>query len=332
MSAGDENLPLSGYLEAAWKAMESFSVNATEIDPVMQSENVTFRVTDRAGDKRYVLRLHRPGYNTLQELESEKVWVAALKGTGVPVPDSLETRQGGHFIRVHIPGFDEPRFAGLTTWHEGEPLGDFLQSCTDAAERERMFSRFGEIAATFHNQSARWQAPAGFVRRTLGVENLLGETPFWGRFWEHPQLDGSEQALLLRVRNSLRTVLTDYGEQPAKFSMIHADLTPDNIIYDGKHLAVIDFDDCAYGWHLYDIASLLAECALYPDFEELQEALLTGYRLHRKLTPQDAGLLSDFLLVRGMAVIGWFYQRPEHADLKEFHDVKHWVLDQCAAR
>ena len=332
MSAGEGILPLGEYLDAAWKAVEYFPVDATDIEPVMQSENVTFQVTDRAGGRRYVLRLHRPGYNSLEELESERIWVQALKETGIPVPESIETHLGGHFTRVDIAGADEQRYAGVTTWHDGEPLGDFLQSCTEGSERKQMFHRFGEIAATFHSQSARWQAPAGFVRRKLGVENLLGETPFWGRFWEHPQLEESERALLLRVRDNLRCALVDYGEQPDRFSMIHADFTPDNIIYDGSHLAVIDFDDCAYGWHMYDIASLLTECTLYPDFGELKEAVFEGYRLHRNLAQQDVSLLSDFLLVRGMAVIGWFFQRPEHDDLDEFHEVKNWVLEQCAAR
>jgi Ser/Thr protein kinase RdoA (MazF antagonist) len=332
MSAGEGMLSSSGFMDAAWKAVEQFPVDAMNIVPVMQSENVTFRVTDRAGGRRYVLRLHRPGYNTIEELESERIWVDALMETGVPVPRSLETNHGGHFTRVDIPGSGEQRFAGMTTWQDGEPLGNFLQSCTAASERQQMFHRFGEIAAAFHNRSAGWQAPPGFIRRKLGVGNLLGEDPFWGRFWEHPELNESERALLLGVRDSLRAALEAYGEQPGKFSMIHADFTPDNIIYDGRHLAVIDFDDCAFGWHLYDIASLLAECTLYPDFGELQEALFDGYRLHRNLTQQDAGLLPDFLLVRGMAVIGWFYQRPEHAGAAEFHEVKHWVLDQCAAR
>ena len=332
MSAGDGKLSASGYLDAARKAIEHFPVDAVDIEPVMQSENVTFRVTDRAGGKQYALRLHRPGYNSIEELDSERIWVDALKETGILVPDSLETCRGGHFTLVDIPGVDEQRFAGMTTWHEGEPLGNFLQSCTEESERKQMFRRFGEIAAAFHNQSAGWKAPPGFIRRKLGVENLLGEAPFWGRFWEHPQLDESERALLLRVRDSLRASLGAYGEEHDKFSLIHADFTPDNIIYDGNHLAVIDFDDCAYGWHLYDIASLLTECTRYSDFGELQEALLEGYRLHRNLVLQDAGLLADFLLVRGMAIIGWFDQRPEHVGSEEFHEVKHWLLDACAAR
>jgi len=332
MSIGDGNPISNEMMEAAWEAVKHFPVDAIDIEPVMQSENVTFRTTDRADGTAYVLRLHRPGYNTIEELESERIWVHALKEAGVSVPDSLETCLGGHFTRVDIPGSDQQRYAGMTTWHEGEPLGNFLMSCTDGPERRRMFSSFGNIAAALHNQSVRWQAPHGFIRRTLSLENLLGQTPFWGRFWDHPELSESERELLLRARNKLRASLGAYGEQPGKFSLIHADLTLDNIIYDGNRLAVIDFDDCANGWHMYDIASLLNECMFCPDFSELQAALLEGYCRHRSLALQDTEMLSDFLLVRGMAIIGWFYQRPEHAGSDEFEEIKNWVLEACATR
>lgn len=331
MSGHEAQIP-SGYLDAAREAMGHFPVDATHIEPVMHSENVTFRVTDHDGGTPYVLRLHRPGYNSLEELESERIWVQALKETGVIVPTSLATCQGGHFVRVDIPGIDEQRFAGMTNWLEGKPLGNFLMSCTDESERQRMFFRFGGIAAAFHNQSSGWQAPPGFVRRRLDLESLLGEAPFWGRFWEHPALDASERALLLRTRQSLRASLGAYGEKPDTFSLIHADFTLDNIIFDGDRLAVIDFDDCAYSWHMYDLTSLLIECVLHADFRELQEALFEGYRHCRSLTRQDVDMFSDFLLVRGMAIIGWFHQRPELASLDYFGNVKNWVLDACASR
>lgn len=322
----------SRYLDAAREAVEQFPVDAAHIEPVMHSENVTFRVTDRSGGARYVLRLHRPGYNTLQELESERIWVRALQATGVPVPGALETRGGNHFTPIDIPGRGQQRYAGMTTWLEGEPLGSFLQTCTDEAERKRMFFRFGEIAAIFHNQSEGWQAPPGFGRRKLDSENLLGEAPFWGRFWEHPDLDAAERALLLRERERLRASLAAYGEEPWTFSLIHADLTLDNLLFDGDRLAVIDFDDCAFGWHLYDLTALLIDCVHHPDFGDLQAAVLEGYRRHRSLKQRDADRLSDFLLVRGMAVIGWFYQRPDQSEPDGFDSIKDWVLDACASR
>jgi Ser/Thr protein kinase RdoA (MazF antagonist) len=320
------------YLMAAEEALAHFPVEAEDMSLVSQSENVTFHVSVSGGDTDYVLRLHRPGYSSIEELESERRWVRALKETGVAVPDSIETDRGGHFIAVEIPGAAEKRYAGMTTWQEGVPLREFLEGCPDLRERTRVFRRFGEIAATFHDQSTLWKPPPGFIRRRLDLDALLGEAPFWGRFWEHRELAKGEQELLLRARAGLRVALSTYGETPDIFSLIHADFTPENVIYKGGDLAVIDFDDSAYGWHMYDNASALIECRFDRDCDSLQSAFLDGYRECRPLATRDIDLLPEFELLRGMAVIGWFHQRPEFAGASEFEKCKAWVIEECQRR
>ena len=319
-------------MPAAWEAVAHFPVEAEEMALVAYSENVTFRVAVRDAPTDYVLRLHRPGYSSLEELESERMWTRALRQAGMAVPGALETHEGGHYVRVDMPDAGRPRYAGMTTWQEGKPLSDYLQCHPDGAERQNIFRRFGEMAAAFHNQSTRWTPPAGFTRRRLGADELLGETPFWGRFWEHPALTAAQRESLLQVRDEARAALDAYGTDPANFSLVHADFTPDNIIYDGEHLAVIDFDDAAYGWHVYDLASVLIECRDAPDIGALQAALLEGYLARRPLAQRDLDMLPTFLLIRGMAIIGWYLQRPEIAPDRDFESVKDWVLGRGHAR
>jgi Ser/Thr protein kinase RdoA (MazF antagonist) len=122
-------------------------------------------------------------------------------------------------------------------------------------------------------------------------------------------------------------VLSAYGESPENFSLIHADFTPDNIIYDGEDLLIIDFDDAAYGWHIYDIASAVFGSRHGRDIETLRAALLDGYREHRPLAKRDVDRLPMFLLIRAMAIIGWYLQRPEHGHSDEFEGVKDWALE-----
>ena len=326
----DRELLESCYTPAALRALESFPVDPDKVELIAHAENVSFRVSVRGGGTDYVLRLHRPGYNSIEELDSERIWARALKEAGVSVQDSLKTRQGRYFELVDIPGAGEQRHAGLTTWCEGTLLGDYLETNVDAGERQQLFRRVGEIAAAIHNQSAGWKQPPGFTRRRLDLDGLLGESPFWGRFWEHASLTEAERALLLRTRDGVRAALAAYGETSENFSLIHADLHPHNIVYDGQDLALIDFDDSAHGWHMYELASALIEYVFAPDFHALRTAMLGGYREHRRLTPQDIEMLPAFLLVRGMAIIGWFHQRPEHAEADFFEDVKEWVLSECA--
>ena len=317
------------YIPAAMKALEVFPVEPEDIELVALSENVTFRISVRDSDTDYVLRLHRPGYNSIGELDSERKWVRALYDAGVPGSDPVRTFQGQNYVLVDIPDTGEQCYAGMTTWLEGTILSDYLETGPGSAEREPVFHRIGEITATIHNQSALWKEPPGFERRRLDLEGLLGEAPLWGRFWEHADLTESEQAVLLREREEVSIVLGEYGENPENFGLIHADLHPDNIVHNGAELALIDFDDSAYGWHMYDVASVLIEYRLAPDFDTLCEALLEGYLEHRPLAKRDIEMLPSFLLIRGMALIGWFHQRPEHAGSKYCEEVKNWVLETC---
>ena len=325
----DRELVESCYTPVAWKALESFPVDADDVQLIAHSENVTFRVSVRGGNTDYVLRLHRPGYNSIEELDSERAWTRALKEADLPVPASLPTRHGGHFELIDIPGAGKRCYAGMTTWIEGSPLSDYLETSSDRVERERIFRRIGKIAAAIHNQSASWNEPPGFQRRRLDLDGLLGDAPLWGRFWEHADLTKAERELILRTRERVRDALNAYGEHPDNFGLIHADLHPDNIVYDGENLALIDFDDSAYGWHMYDIASALIEDRFAPGIGAFSAALLDEYRKHRKLARQDVDMLPTFLLIRGMAIIGWFHERPEHAGSVYFEKVKHWVIGEC---
>jgi len=326
----NRDLVESCYLPAALKVLERFPVRPKNVELVARSENVTFRVSDCNNDGDLVLKLHRPGYNSIEQLNSERIWIEALGEAGLAVPGSLRTNGGDYFELIDIPDAGEQCYAGMTTWLQGTPLSEYLTTSSDAKERKHFFRRMGELAAMIHNHSSHWKEPAGFTRRRLDLDGLLGEAPLWGRFWEHAALTKAEKALLLREREKARATLMDYGARPDNFGLIHADLHPENIVYNGEDLALIDFDDSGYGWHLYEIASALIMDRFAPDFDALREALLEGYREHRPLTERDVELLPTFMLIRGMAIIGWFHQRAEeHVGSEYFAEVKKIVFEGC---
>ena len=82
------------------------------------------------------------------------------------------------------------------------------------------------------------------------------------------------------------------------------------LIHDGA-VRIIDFDDCGYGWHMYDLAVALyqnREEAIYPLIEA---ALLDGYQQERALTAQDIAALPLFAALRAFAFLGWVQSRVE---------------------
>jgi Ser/Thr protein kinase RdoA (MazF antagonist) len=316
---------------AARAALAAFPVDAEDLTLVSLSENVTFRVTDRRGGRAYVLRLHRPGYHSLEELISERAWIRALAVAGIDVPEAVTTRDGQDYVPITIPATGERRFAGLARWTEGRLLSEVLAETADQNLVEESFTQLGAITAAMHNQASAWQPPPGFTRHALDSDGLMGMAPHWGAFWEHRALSAGERSLLLDARQRLHVMLSGLSRDPSAYSVIHADLHPGNIVVDGNRLTVIDFDDAGFGWHQYDIATALTHWQTKPNAAEIERAFLAGYRANRAVRNEALSLIAEFRLIRWMATIGWFHQRPEvNRPSAMFEERKAWVLDQCA--
>ena len=319
------------YTPAARTALESFTIEPVDLAVVAVSENVTFKVNDARDGDAYVLRLHRPGYHTLDELNAERVWTAALISAGIPAPQGVATRDGRQFIAVDIAATGERRHVGMLRWTPGEVLGEVLSREDDERVTEHYFERLGAVAARLHHQSTGWAPPAGFTRHILDREGLMGEVPFWGRFWEHPSFSTAERGLLADTRDIIRAALDRYGRRDATFSLIHADLHPYNVLVNGEDLTVIDFDDAAFGWHVYDIAVALGHYQAAPNFAMIVSRFLSGYRAHRPFADHDEAQLPMFILMRGLVQLGWIMQRPELDPPKFFDAMKAALCASCAA-
>lgn len=316
----------TAYRAAAERALQQFPVVPTALELVSVAENITFRAQSPEGQ--FALRLHRPHYNTLEELISERSWASALLEAGIAVQAPLQTSAGTHFCEMAIPELGETRYVGMTRWLPGTPLAEHLQAAVASQARESVFRRIGELAAQLHSQVSTWREPRGFTRPRLDLDGLLGEAPRWGRFWEHPALAAAEREQLSRARSLLQARLRDYGADPGNFGLIHADLHAGNVLVHDETLGLIDFDDAAYGWFVYDLATALVEYWDEADFPRLRAALLQGYRTHRALPARDEAMLDSFLLMRSLAIIGWLYQRPEHSAYLAEHAPR--TLAACA--
>lgn len=323
-----DNAAASTFTPAAREALKAFPIEPEALELVSLAENVTYRVVDRRDGTAYALRLHRPWYHTHDELVSERHWIRALADAGIAVQMPMRTRDGQEYAVVAIPGTGEKRFAGLARWTTGRVLAQVLRETTDGRIAEQHFARLGSVTATLHDQAAGWRPPAGFTRNRLDAEGFMGDAPHWGPFWDHKGLSDAERRLVLEVRSRLHAALARLGREPAVYSMIHADMHPGNVLVDGDGLTIIDFDDAAWGWHGYDIAVALVHqhgAAL----DAAQRAYLAGYRSRRPLSDEVVALLPMFRLVRGLAQIGWYHQRPELDRVAKFEETKAVVLEQC---
>ena len=287
---------------------------------VAHRENRVFAVTLPQG--RAALRLHRPGYHSPAALQSELDFMAHLAASGLRVPAPLPTRGGAYLVASGEP----PVMADLLEWLEGAPLGRAGEPLpqTDPA---RPFHALGAVLAQLHNAADAFTPPPGFSRPAWDEAGLLGEAPLWGRFWENPALSPAERELLLAARQTAGRALAAFA-LGADYGLIHADAVRENVLVQDGAVALIDFDDCGYGFRLFDLATALHPNRTEPAFAEIEAALLEGYRSQRPLPAAAEAALGLFALLRAFTYVGWIMAR---ADAPEAEARSRRFIDRACA-
>jgi Ser/Thr protein kinase RdoA (MazF antagonist) len=286
----------------------NMSANA-EIRLLKHRENAVFEIID--GERHMVLRVHRANYHTDQELLSELQWIQAINSEALRTPQVIPTTRGELFICARAEGVPEERQVDAFEWVDGAALGSVEDGLEDTSAADQSFRTMGQLMAIAHNHAEYWQLPEGFSRHAWDEEGLLGSEPFWGSFWDLPELTQEQRQRMLKVRDRGATELRAYAKSADRYGLIHADFVPENLLLTKEGVWLIDFDDCGFGWHLFDIATSLFFHLGQDYFESASNAFFDGYTQHRALPDQCMELLPLFFLLRGTTYLGWMHTRRE---------------------
>jgi Ser/Thr protein kinase RdoA (MazF antagonist) len=297
------------FLDAAQRAIALFGIMNAQITRLGASENVAFRVVEPVSGAAYSLRLHRPSYHSPEALASERQWVRALLADGVRVPAVVPAVRGGDIGWVDT-GEGDPRAVSLSRWIDGDLLSDRLASSAGSNSQPWLYRALGRLVGRLHSHASQWRSPEDFVRPRSDIEGLLGPSSSWGRFWENAALRPDERGFLLSCRDRMASVLEAYGTGPEVFGLIHSDLHPGNTVCTTDDVAVIDFDDAAFGWRLADIATAAFDIDDDGSRADALELILQGYSETCSLAV-DRSLFPLFHAFRALALLGWLHQRPD---------------------
>lgn len=296
----------------AVEAMAAWSLPEQAPRLLKHRENAVFEVR-LANGARAALRLHRPGYHAEDALLSELQWMEDLRRHGLATPEPIAAADGRLLISLDQAG----QFADLIDWMDGAPLGATGRPLAHTRdELQRIFFAVGAEMARMHAIADRWRRPATFSRLSWDADGLLGERPVWGRFWDAAGLADPDRQFLADLRDALRERLAEIGDG-LDFGLVHADLVRENIFVGPSGVAFIDFDDCGFGWRLFDIATTLLRNRQEPDYASIESSLIEGYRSERALSDADLRQLPLFLLLRSLTYIGWIGDRPDLPDAEE---------------
>lgn len=286
------------------RALQLWGLEQASFTLAARRENEVWKVSD--GARRLALRFHRRDYRTVAELRSELVWMEMLRQAGLVVPQPLRLLDGS------LLGQIEGRHVSLLTWLEGRPMGKMGRLSADL-DAEDFGRRIGAQLARMHELSDAWTPPVGFHRPDWRCAGLLGPDPLWGRFWEHPHLDAEQRQLLIATRDRALDGFECFAPD-ADAGLIHADLVAENVLVDRHTVAFIDFDDGAWGYRDFDLATVLVKFIGQPQYGPLRAGLCDGYALRRRVDP---GTLDFMLLLRALTYPGWIMSRLDEPGGRE---------------
>ncbi len=292
---------------AEW-ALAAYGLDDASLRFIQHGENAIYRVDAPGSDavaaaagpyipSRYVLRIH--AMDDEEAIASELTWLIALsQEAGLPVPAPVPTPGGEHLVRVVTPEMPQGKIVTLLRWLDARRLA--------AGLRPQHLAALGQVVARLHAFSASWQPPAGFTRCHWDWDSQLGGSMF----------DDSREELVASmpvqfrepfeaVSQAAKQAMAALGKDPKAYGLIHADLYPENVLFRAGQAYPIDFEDCGYGYWMWDIAVALCRWAWDVEWERMRDAFREGYARVRTLPEAQWAQLDLFVATQFATMVLW---------------------------
>ncbi|MFQ5420874.1 MAG: phosphotransferase enzyme family protein, partial [Anaerolineae bacterium] len=257
-----------------------------------------------------ILRLAHSKRRTANLIRGEVDWINTLAAGGAGVAravmsangelvEAIDDGLGGQFLATAFVKAPGGMAFQLEKWDE------------------RLFAQYGRLLGRIHHLTQSYQ-PAN---------------PAWRRpSWDDPimRIDNwlpADQPIIRQRAESLIGYLQALPQEPDGFGLIHQDAHAGNFFVDEDyHITLFDFDDCAYGHFIYDLAMVIFYAITNrPDAAEFGphffHHFMSGYRQENQLDPKWFAEIPHFLKLRE---IGLYAVIHRSFDLEQL-DSSPWV-------
>ncbi|MBZ0280060.1 MAG: phosphotransferase [Anaerolineae bacterium] len=291
---------------AAHRALKQYGLSNARIEAVSSVNNAVFKCM--MGEQIYALRLHRAGYSRADWIRSEMEWLQAIRReTPLQVPRPISTAAGDLLTTVPVDDLEEAVICTLLGWIEGA----FFTPNNMRLEQVRAA---GEFLARLHNFA--FVPPPDFVRPRLDADGLFGASAQYDPGDGAGIFSAAQKAVFADVEIRVRGVMESLGQSPEQFGLIHGDFIAKNMLFNQQGVGAIDFDNCGWGYYLYDLAPALLQFSIEPRYPELRKAFLEGYGAVRSLSDTDSHALEGFLAARQVASCRWLAGNLHNPDVR----------------
>jgi Ser/Thr protein kinase RdoA (MazF antagonist) len=235
-------------------------------------------------NKKYILRVSHHHWRNQQETNFELELLFFLHQNKLPVAYPIITKNGELSIEINAP--EGKRYAALFVYAAGTiPLGDF---------NETQSKKMGEILAKVHQIGCNFSS--NFQRKSLNLEYLLDDSltiiiPF---------LQGNDRHIeyLQETAFNIQNKLKNFPDNPPFWTICWGDPHSGNTHFTiDTQLTLFDFDQCGYGWRIFDIAKFFQRAINTGLNRKIRRAFLDEYQTINSLTPVELDLLRYFIQV-----------------------------------
>ena len=255
------------------QALQHYDLDVVRVRLVGAFTNLALRADCRDGSS-YLVRVAFPGWRTDEDIESEMMWLNALKETAIGAPEPVQSRDGRWQVFQQAAGVPEPRRVVVQSWLRGHSMED-VKNLTP-----KNLYLMGRLFAKLHKFSADFAPPEGFTARKMSHYLARDEE---SKLFSEENLNCFPAKALPVFRQVNEKVLAAFKDRYAEadgLRVIHNDLWHGNIkIYRG-HLYPLDFEDTIWGYPVQDIAMAMQDLMtdVAPDaYESLLAEFRAGY-------------------------------------------------------
>lgn len=246
--------------------------------------NDTYQV--RCSDTCYFLRIYRHNAYPLEANEFEAEFLNYLHKKGFPVAYPIPRKSGG-FIK-EIRASEGSRFVLVTALAEGEnPDYNSLENCRLVG---KSVAQMHQISDGFTTSSMRNPLDLNWLLEySLSViRNNIKHLP-------------EKLSLIEKAAQDIRAAVTVIPEEQLDIGVCHGDLHGGNLHLSKGEIIHFDFEECALGYRLYDLATFKWGICGESNGAERWTAFIEGYQSIRPISEQSLSLIDPFVIVREIA-------------------------------